>query len=1276
MLSNFRTLTLGALVLATGAGCASEATSIFCPTTGIVCPEGTVCAAAQPVCLATSCGNGVPDPGEQCDDGNIIDGDRCSALCRAEECGNNVIDQSAGEDCDDNNTVGGDGCSAQCRRESCGNGTTDVGEECDDGNLANQDGCTGTPIEISDGMGGTMRSPEPCMSREVCGNGIKDFQVGEVCDDGNTTPGDGCNSDCRSGEGCGNGFVDPGEECDDGDPDNNDRCRNDCKIATCGDGIVESTGNREQCDGGDTNNPGPVETAGCNIDCTTRVCGDGKVNTTGGEQCDKGAGQNANNRDCRADCQNNICTDGFQNTLGPLNIEACDDGDQDNFNECNNACQSASCGNMTIENGEMCDDGNEENTDSCIECATARCSDGFTQAGVEQCDDGDLDNGDGCSSTCRVEGCGNGILDPGEECDDNEVPSPLPGAAVNQNACVGQCDIARCGDGFLRTDIMGIEQCDDGNTTSGDGCSDTCRNEGCGNGQIDPGEQCDGGENPPVGGDGCDVNCQLEDCGDGFVDVGEQCDGNGTGTGGQTALCDIDCTFAVCDDFTINTTAGEQCDDGPTNNSDDRDCKSDCRNNTCTDGDLNEFGPLRIEGCDDGNQNNNDNCSNSCVSASCGNSTLNPGEECDDGNSNESDACTNLCRLNVCGDGKTRAGVEECDTNPATVGGFTYDCSPAAGASPSRPGCRLERCGNGVVDPGETCDDDLVAAGVSPAGEIAASFSGDGCNNECQVEFCGDGIENNVGGVPVEQCDGNGTGIGGLHADCNLDCTDSVCGDGKLNTLDGEQCDDDNLDPNDGCSPTCKFERCGNNTVDPGEQCDTLNGAGSSTCHASTHPLACLSISCGNGRVDFGETCDRTDRGCVGCQVVLYCGDGIITTTAPNNEQCDPPNTANCNFDCTTSTCGDGKVNPLETPSAETCDPGGGTPMDEIDCDDDCTANVCGDAHEGFGEECDNGGSNSYTAVCLPTCEDNVCGDGYIDAANEACDDGNTMTETEMANCTGYNTSCLFCDSTCDNPLSFEGPHCGDGQCNNGETNALCAVDCLATCGDGVVGLGEVCDYGSETNDNAGTDCPTMPVSGNGQPPGYGQFCIACDSCLIAVPRSGAYCGDGTCQGGSGETAANCGDCTQSCGDNLATGTESCDGTDLNEQDCGDFGFTSGTLACFPNSAGPSVRCTYDISGCTPLCGNGILEGSEDCDDDDRSNGDGCSSTCVTEDDWTCTGTTPSVCTCDNDDACAMNQFCNGSGACVGDLGMGVACDRDAQCANGDCDVGGTNTCN
>jgi cysteine-rich repeat protein len=46
----------------------------------------------------------------------------------------------------------------------------------------------------------------------------------------------------------------------------------------------------------------------------------------------------------------------------------------------------------------------------------------------------------------------------------------------------------------------------------------------------------------------------------------------------------------------------------------------------------------------------------------------------------------------------------------------------------------------------------------------------------------------------------------------------------------------------------------------------------------------------------------------------------------------------------------------------------------------------------------------------------------------------------------------------------------------------------------------------------------------------------------------------------------------------------------------------------------------------TVNCGNGFLDGSEECDDGDRFSGDGCSAICRVETGWQCTGQ-PSVCT-------------------------------------------------
>ncbi|HEX5061865.1 MAG TPA: DUF4215 domain-containing protein [Kofleriaceae bacterium] len=66
------------------------------------------------------CGDGHVNTfgGEQCDDGNKVNGDGCSASCAIEGpyCGDGTVDQ-ASEQCDDGNTMSGDGCSAACLYE-------------------------------------------------------------------------------------------------------------------------------------------------------------------------------------------------------------------------------------------------------------------------------------------------------------------------------------------------------------------------------------------------------------------------------------------------------------------------------------------------------------------------------------------------------------------------------------------------------------------------------------------------------------------------------------------------------------------------------------------------------------------------------------------------------------------------------------------------------------------------------------------------------------------------------------------------------------------------------------------------------------------------------------------------------------------------------------------------------------------------------------------------------------------------------------------------------
>jgi len=60
------------------------------------------------------CGNGRVDPGEACDDHNLIAGDGCSPTCQR-ECGDGVVERT--EECDDGNTAPGDGCDDHCNNE-------------------------------------------------------------------------------------------------------------------------------------------------------------------------------------------------------------------------------------------------------------------------------------------------------------------------------------------------------------------------------------------------------------------------------------------------------------------------------------------------------------------------------------------------------------------------------------------------------------------------------------------------------------------------------------------------------------------------------------------------------------------------------------------------------------------------------------------------------------------------------------------------------------------------------------------------------------------------------------------------------------------------------------------------------------------------------------------------------------------------------------------------------------------------------------------------------
>ncbi len=386
------------------------------------------------------CGDATVTGVEQCDDGNVINTDACKNDCTAATCGDGVI-ESGVEQCEPPSAMG---CDATCHL-ACGNGVIDPGEACDDANMIDTDACRNncTAAACGDGVietgvetcdDGNLVNTDACVNcaPAACGDGFVHAGV-EQCDDGNTVSGDGCNADCTLGS-CGDGTIDPGEECDDGntvDTDacvlchtaicgdgftemgveecddantvDTDACKNDCTAASCGDGVVET--GVEQCDDGNM-----IDTDACRADCTPAACGDGVVET-GVEQCDDG---NTDSTDACVGCFAATCGDGFVET----GVEECDDANGDFTDGCVAFCIAAVCGDGFVHAGvEACDDGNTNDGDGChndrtINRPAAVWGDHQTEPG-EQCDDGNTTSGDGCSATCQNEttaggggGCG------------------------------------------------------------------------------------------------------------------------------------------------------------------------------------------------------------------------------------------------------------------------------------------------------------------------------------------------------------------------------------------------------------------------------------------------------------------------------------------------------------------------------------------------------------------------------------------------------------------------------------------------------------------------------------------------------------------------------------------------------------------------------------------------------------------------------------------------------------------------------------------------------
>ena len=295
---------------------------------------------------------------------------------------------------------------------------------------------------------------------------------------------------------------------------------------------------------------------------------------------------------------------------------------------------------------------------------------------------------------------------------------------------------------------------------------------------------------------------------------------------------------------------------------------------------------------------------------------------------------------------------------------------------------------------------------------------------------------------------------------------------------------------------------------------DCDEGAESAACNAD-----CTTATCGDGHVNpaAGEICDDgNDDSEDGCNAMCMPGDcGDGVVVAP--ETCDDANqdqTDDC-VACQAATCGDG----FTQAGAEDCDDANDDDTDT--CPSTCTTAYCGDGFVLAGSEaCDDGNADD-TDACISSCVEASCGDGFVQAGVEACDDADTDDDDD-------------CPSTCQPAACGDGfVHAGVEACDDGNGNPDDGCDaCSLTCGDDcwsdagcVTDAGRCIRFTCTDGTNSATACDTCF---GWQPITYGQWLM------------GGYCGDVTARYRAAEgTNTKCGDAPACCGDSL-----SCSGGD------------------------------------------------------------------------------------------------------------------------------------
>lgn len=569
----------------------------------------------------------------------------------------------------------------------------------------------------------------------------------------------------------------------------------------------------------------------------------------------------------------------------------------------------------------------------------------------------------------------------------------------------------------------------------------------------------------------------------------------------------------------------------------------------------------------------------------CGDGSLDPeiGEVCDDGNSEPGDGCATNCDaiekdwacptpgmpcvfLVECGDGQI-SGEETCDDQNDDPGdGCSAVCQVEPGWKCEVVGaaCTAAECGDGIIAGDEQCEDDddvpADADGCSATCRLEDGFACDGPGQACRATVCGDGVAEGS-----EQCDDMNNDLGDgctpfcvKEPDCSGSSCKSECGDGLKLPNDDEECEDGNTQDGDGCSADCKIE--------DGFMCTDVT----STSTELVLPLVLRDFS--SGHPDF-ETCvNGVEPNIVALNLgadgkpVFNGGGATCVTNQANFDQWyrDVPGT-NHTFVRTMTL---------------TQLPGG-----EFQFNDSSFFPLNGD---GFGNQ---GNTNNFHFTSEVRYWFEFKGGEQLDFTGD--DDVwvfvNKQRAVDLGGVHGAANGSVTLTAG-----SF-GMVLGEvyeivvfqAERHTSESNYRLTLSdfdntlsqCESVCGDGVKTPDEVCDDG--INDgaygNCTADCQFGPRCGDGilqpdeeecdEPPNLSPYG---DGCAPGC-KKGGFCGDGVVDSLFGEQ----------CDDGVNDG-----------------GYGECDEGC--------------VNG--PFCGDGVLQPAEEqCDDGNRSNGDGCSAACTRE---------------------------------------------------------------